>query len=274
MKTMLQELTFEIKESPVLYDHNGQVITSDSHKVIAKENGNMLSVMKNSYNPMFNKDFTESVNRMQDVSGFNVEGYTEMDGGRIILAHLKNNGEFEIKGNKIEDYLVMGSSFDGRYPFFIGTTTKVIWCQNQFSKISKLEKVRHTKSAPKKREELMVGLEIYFQNKRKIYENFESMIKVEVDEEVVKMAQDYILNVSKGDRLDGKISTRKTNQLQLLDNAMLIELEHFGMNMFGIFNGATRYSTHSINQKEQSFGNIFGTVATINDRAYQFATSF
>lgn len=271
MKNFKNTLSFEIQETPVLYNHNGEVITSESHKVISKvETGESLSVMKNSYSPMYNKDFMETVDRMQEVSGFKFEGYSEIDKGRIILAHLKNNGDYQIGDDHIKDYLLLGSSFDGRFPFFIGTTSEFIWCKNQFSKISKFEKVRHTKSAPKKREELMIGLEVYFKNRQKMYENFEKMKTIKVDEEIIKMAKDYILSVSEEDRLDGKISTRKLNQLELLNSSMIIELEHFGQNMLGVFNGVTRHTTYNLKQKENVFGNVFGTASILNNRAYEF----
>ena len=79
---MLQNLTFEIKETPVLYNHNGEIVTSTSHKCIIKDSGTQLSVMKSSYNPMYNADFEESVNRMSEISGFEISGYSEFDGGK------------------------------------------------------------------------------------------------------------------------------------------------------------------------------------------------
>ena len=272
---MLEKLTFEVKETPVLYDFNGEIITSNTHKAIVKaETGKQLSTMKNSYNTMHTSDFMESVERMSEISGFNKAGYSELDEGRIILAHLKNNGEnFEIGGHKIEDYLVMGSSFDGRYSFFIGTSTVLLRCSNQFSKLSRMEKVRHTKSAPKRREELMSGLEVYFEERRDMYRNFEKMREVKVDPEILRMAQDYVLSIDKHDRLDGKLSTRKQNQLNLLHNDMILEMNDLGENVWALMNGVTKYTTHTMKQKERTFGNLFGNSANINKRAYEFATS-
>lgn len=272
---MLEKLTFEIQESPVLYDVNGQILTSGSHKVISRnDNNSVISVMKNSYNPMLNADFMESTERMKEISGFETAGYSEIDGGRIILSHLKNNlTDFEIGGHKIDDYLLLGSSFDGRYPFFIGTTTVLIRCKNQFSKISRVEKVRHTKSAPKKREELMQSLEVYFANRKAMYENFEKMLQYETDDTVKKLAIDYILNVSKEDKLDTEISTRKMNRMLLLDSNMITEMNDLGNNLWAIFNGVTKYTTRELTQKENVFGNIFGNPALLNNRAYEFATN-
>lgn len=272
---MLAKLPFEIKETPVLYSVDGKILTSSTHKVITTEEGSPISVMKNSYNPMYNKDFTASVERMQEISGFELLGYSTFSGGQIVMSHLKNNiKDFSIGGNKIEDYLILGSSFDGRYPFFIGTSTVLIRCQNQFSRINQVERVKHTKSAPKRREELMHGLEIYFSERNKMYQNFEKLSNIKVSPEVRQLVVDYIMSVDKTDRLEGKISTRKLNQLELLDLCINGEIKDLGENMWALFNGVTKYTTHELKSKENSFGNLFGTANYINQRALTQVLSF
>lgn len=273
---MENKLSFEISETPVLYNANGETITSKSHKAIIKENGALLSVMKSTYNPMKNEDFMESVNRMAEISGFEIAGYSEFKGGKTVLGHLKNNIEnFEIGGHKIKDYLVLGSSFDGTHPFFIGTSTILIRCTNAFSHISQVEKVRHTKSAPKKREELFQALQVYFSDRKKMYNSLEKMMKVKVDRSIIEAAKEYVFKLSKQDMLEGNLSTRKTNQMEMVHLDILGEMHEVGGTAFGLFQGFTKYTTHTANQKDDNkvFGNIFGTVSEVNKRAYQFATS-
>ena len=273
---MLEKLTFEIQESPVLYSVDGEVLTSKTHKVLSRSNDNVeISTMKNSYKPMLNSDFMETTERMKKISGFEMTGYSELDGGKIILSHLKNNlSDFNINGHKIEDYLLMGSSFDGRYSFFVGTTTVLLRCTNQFSRITQAEKVRHTKSAPKRIEELLTALEIYFDSRKVMYEKFQKMTKVKIDPIIRQMAVDYIMEVSNEDRLEGKISTRKANIIDIINSNIDFEMGDLGQNMWALLNGVTRYTTHERKQKEQSFGNVFGSGAQINTRMYQFANQF
>jgi hypothetical protein len=266
---MLEKLSFEIQETPVLYSVDGKILTSGTHKVITKETGEPISVMKNSYNPMYNKDFTSTVERMQEISGFKLMGYSEFSNGQIVMAHLENNlKDFSIGGNKINDYLILGSSFDGRYPFFIGTSTLLIRCQNQFSRINQVERVKHTKSSPKRREELMHGLEVYFSDRNKMYKNFEKLTNVKITPEIHQLVVDYVMSVNKTDRLEGKISTRKLNQLEMLELCINGEIKDLGENMWALFNGVTKYTTHELKSKENSFGNLFGTANYINQRAF------
>lgn len=273
---MNKKLSFEISESPVIYDVNGQILKSETHKVIHKveDPSKVLSVMKNSYNPMYNSDFMESVERLSEISGMNIEGYQEFSSGQIVLGFLKNNiNNFEINGNKIEDYLMVGSSFDGRYSFFVGTSTLLIRCMNQFSKISKISKVKHTKSAPLRREELFQTLETFFESRNKMYKNFENFTKIKVDSRLRQMAIDYIMNVSNEERLEDKISSRKLNLINILQTNIDTEFADLGENVWALFNGVTRFTTHHLNTKERVFGNVFGSPATYNNRAYEFSIS-
>ena len=268
-------LSFEIQESPVLYNIDGSILTSETHKVLSRsDNNRVISVMKNTYHPLLNEHFMESTEKMREISGFEFAGYNEISGGQIVVSNLKNNlGDFNIGGHPADDYLVLGSSFDGRYPFFIGTIGSMLWCKNQWSKISRLEKVRHTKSSPRRIDELIRSLEIYFLNRKLMLKDFNRMLEYEVDEQTKRLAADYIMGISKEDRLENKISTRKLNQLETFELAMGKNMEHFGNNLFGVFQSATWYSSHDLTQKESIFGNLFGTPAEINDRAYRFASS-
>lgn len=104
-----------------------------------------------------------------------------------------------------------------------------------------------------------------------MYENFEKMRTVELDEATKRLAMDYFLQVSKEERLSGEISTRKINQLEVLQNSVFTEINDLGDNLFALFNGVTRYTTHELNPKERAFGNLFGTPADVNKRAYEYA---
>jgi len=278
MEQLKEKLSFEAVERPIIYKMDGTKYKAETHKAIVNSDTHkILSVMKSSYHPMYNKDFMASVEKMMQISNMDFAGYSELKEGKIVIAHLKNNNEkLEIDGNQIKDYLVMGNSFDGSYPFFIGTTTELLRCQNQFSRINKLEKVRHTKSAPRRKEELFRSLEGYFKQRDQMYENFKELTKVTVDEETRRLAVDYLLGVKEEDRLEGGLSSRKLNQIELLDSRMIQEMNAVGETAWGLLQGTTYYTTHDTSEKTKSavgFGNIFGRPADINKKALNFCNN-
>lgn len=247
----------------------GKKITT--HNAIVEGDDSVVSVVRQSYHPIHNQEFVTIIEQMADISKFEIAGYTRLYNGAVVLGHLKNTtGEqFGFNGHQIEDYIVFGNSHNGTKPFFIGTTTNFVWCTNQFSQIKQFETIRHTKSATDRIESLITGFEQYLGIRKKMYTNFEEFKNVPVSEEIIEMAKRRILSIKKEDTLE-TMSTRKINQIELLNNAMVIEMEELGQNLFGMLNGTTRY-VRDLDYKNKSFGNLFGIGQQLNENAYQFA---
>ena len=269
----MEKLEFEIIEMPLQFTAGKEVREDDSFKVIARDdNFKALSVMKKSYEPLFNRQFELIAEKMAEVSGFELLNFKEFKEGRIILANLKNTSDVEeLFGKKIEDYMILGSSHDGSYPFFIGTAMVNVWCQNQFSKISRIAKVRHTSTSEVKRDALMADLEVYFKQRESILEHFTRFQKVEIPEELRKEAIHRIFEIKKEDMLEGKISTRKLNQMELVRGAYAIEAAEYGNTAYALFNAFTRYTTHTLESKDKVFGNFHGVPGWLNEKAYKVA---
>jgi hypothetical protein len=270
---MLDTIPFEILETPVLYDVDGQLLESTKHKMLYRsDNNEELYTSKASYVPMSNEHFMETTEKMKEISGFEITGYQLFQNGVIVLSYLKNNqDDIAINGCKIDDYLMLGSSCNTRFPFFVGTTTILLRCQNQFSRINRIEKIKHTHSTPKKIDELMRSYELYFKQRKEMYENFERMHNYEIDIEIKKDALAYIMKLDKQEMLDSTISSRKLFQVDQLSRAMNGEISELGKNLFGMFNGVTKFTTHILKTKNNVFGNVFGNPAEINKRAYEFS---
>jgi hypothetical protein len=239
--------------------------------VTRNDNGGVLSVMKKSYSPMTNTEFLEVVSKIQEISGFKLAGFNEFRQGRKVLGFLENDKEdLYIGGHKIKDYFLVGNSFDGSTSFFQGTSTILIRCQNQFSQINVMNKIRHTKSIGRKLEEFYSYLDFYFNKRNELYKTFEQLGNITLTENLRENLIKAALGVK--EVTDKEISARKQNQIDLLRSTILAETLELGENMWGAFNGVTKYTTHEIETKNPIFGNVFGNQADINNRAMEFAT--
>lgn len=270
----MEKLSFEAVKQPLVYELGGRMIKSEEFSAITRSDDDyLLSVVKNSYAPIYNEELTEMTERISEISGFEVTDYSEFGHGRIVFSHLKNtHSDFAIGGCKIDDYLLLGNSFDGSYPFFIGTTTNLLRCKNQFSRIRKAESVRHTTYNKNKRDQLMKTLEIYFEQRKQMYADFNRMREVKVDEKTKQLAIDYVLQLNREETLD-KMHTRTLNRLDLVNSDLALEMNDLGNNLWGMFNGFTKYTTHDLKKKEPTFGNLFGNAFDVNKRAYDFAVN-
>jgi hypothetical protein len=264
-----------VKETPVKYLGLGGVshIHTGYKAIIRNDSGDCLALQKSSYAPMYVQEFTESTQRILEASGFEFQGYQEGRGGRVIISVMKNNKEnIKIGGNKIDDYLMLGNSFDCSYPFFLGTTTELLRCENQFSHIKELSLIKHYKNSAGKRASLMNEIEAYFKNRDLMYNNFNKMIEVNVTPELKEKAIRYILQLKEEEKL-ADLRLNKFSKIDTLEIAINAECHDLGNNLWGLFNGVTKYTTHDLVSKVNNvFGNIFGQANNLNQRAYSFAS--
>lgn len=273
MLTSLQpKLNWEVEALPIYSakqtgDSFERIEIPKYRALFRNDNRNILSVCKDSYTPLKNEFFSDRVAKMTEISGFKFEGYSEFNGGRVVMANLKNDTKkFYVGPHEIKDYMVLGNSHDGTRSFFIGTTTCLLRCTNQFSKINRHQVVMHTKRIENKVDELMMFYELYFTDRDAMYERFNRWGEKVVNEEMRDKMVKFLFN------LDGqeKISTYTQRKIEDLQTSMLTETKELGHNVWGLFNGATHYSTHKMKTKEESLGNIIGRKADFNKRAMQF----
>ena len=269
MSDLSKELNWDVDVKEVQTLDN---IAIDSHRAIVRnDNDHVISVMKKSYHPLSNENFKERVARLADISGFELTGFNEFKEGAKVLAFLKNNGEVTKIGNhQMDNYMVIGNSFDGSSSFFVGTSTVLIRCQNQFSQIGKMMKVRHTKNSEIKMDGLYTYFDFYLNTRDKMFENFNRFGQVKTNDEIREKMVHHVLGI-KNSAVISELSTRKTNQIAALYNNIAIEEKDLGTNLWSTFNGITRYTTHELNRDNQTFGNVFGSAATFNDKAYELA---
>lgn len=271
MTDLQPTFNWDITENPVFQGTDAQniAIVDGSKALVRNDNNETLAIVKKSYNPMTTEAFLTTMEKLVKITGFNIEGFAEFKNGQKILGFLKNDKDnLNIGGHAIKDHLLIGNAF-GDTSFFLGTSTILIRCQNQFSQIEKISKIRHTKSFSVKLEELYHYVEFYYSKRDELYKTFERLGNVNTNEAMREKMIRFVLGVK--ETTETEISTRKLNQMDLLRANIVTEIADLGDNMFGLFNGITRYTTHDIISKEPSFGSVFGIKAEINAKALQFA---
>lgn len=260
-------LDWDVNKLDISNEH-GKI--EDYCSIVRNDSNETLSVMKKSYRPLLNSEFKPIVNDLIEISGFPNEGFLEYRNGSSVLCFLKNTkGLFHIGQHEIQDYFIVGNSFDGSKSFFIGTTTIFLRCSNQFSRISNIAKVRHSKNSGEKIDELKSYLSLFFEERKNIFKTFEDMSKIEVTKNNIDDLCDKIIGVSEKEKKDRSlISTRRNNMLLQLRESVNQETKELGSNLWGVFNGATHYTTH-VMTTEKSFGNVFGNASRVNDKAFK-----
>lgn len=282
MRDLTNELNWDVVEKPLFVGGEsfipGATVISDplaNFKAINRnDNDSTIHVHKKSYQPFTNTSLIELADRLALASRGSVVGYNEFKEGRKVLAFVKSgNNTASINGNSIEDYIVIGNSHDGSSGVFIGTTTTLIRCENQFSQIQKDHVIRHTLNMDLKIEEAVGMYQAYYEAREIMYGKFREMSKVKIDDKIIESLTDRLFDIDRKAMGDEDLSTRKKNNLEVFNSAVDREMTDLGKNMWGFFNGVTYYTTHKRGtnspsfDRNNSFGNVVGSNANFNKKA-------
>ena len=259
-------LNWDITEKKV-YSNN---IELKSHKAIFRnDNGKLLNVARESYTPTTNARFKEVVNRMQDITGFPLQCFDEFDNGKKVLAFLKCTEPIQVLGYDFEDYMLIGNSHDSSTGFFIGNSSKMIRCQNRFSRVFRNLNVYHTRNHDSKIDSMLRSFEIFMQERKTMFAQMEAMSKVYIDASLQISLVERLANMTLEEKLGiNEISTRKQNLIQNMHKCVNKESDALGDNALGFFQGITNYTTH-VRKNQPVFCNALGGAAVLNERAFK-----
>ncbi|GAB2614018.1 DUF932 domain-containing protein [Belliella aquatica] len=268
IKPISSELDWEI-QTERLFNKNGH--TLKNYKMLTRsDNGALLNVCKRSYTPTPNMKFKDVVESMIKITGMEFHGFSEFQGGKKIIAYLKSDRR-KIAGFDFDNYMVIGNSHDYSTGFFIASSHTMLRCENQFSRMYKGRafSIPHTAAIDARIDDLILSFETYMEEQRRLERKLTLWKEIDVDPILVEMMIERVLNIELGN--EDSIGTRKKNKIESLSNSLKKETGDIGNNLMGLFQGVTHFTTHVYSQKEKVFGNIFGTVAELNNRAFGFA---
>lgn len=270
MKNLAKNLSFEVVNNPIKL---GDQVLSDYQALSRSDNGHILNVTKKSYTPFSNSDFEKLVNDVSNVANMEIEGYQEYDGGKKVIAYLINTNNNKILDYDIKDYLVVANSHDSSTGLFITSTSTMIRCDNQWSRLKKQQRVlsaQHSEYSIKRAINFPHEIEIFNNLKKEEIGLFEKMSKVKIDQGIIDSLVNRLLDVDR--KLEGKdkLSTKAVNIKEKLLESIYTETNDLGNNLFGFFHGVTHYTTHKRNEKENSNA-LFGSSKIMNDKAMLLA---
>lgn len=265
------QFSWEVQEKPILTPA-GLIIPG--YKMLSRsDNDEVLNVCKSTYTPTTNERFCEFVYGLSSATGFEIQNFNEFQGGKKVLAFLKAP-EFSVNGWNFENYIAVGNAHDSSKAFFVANTSRMIRCQNQFSSLSERGmKAFHTASNDSQIRTIARSISLFREQQAIVERNFNAMHESRVSEIEVYNFVKHMLDLDETitiENFEEKLSSRKLNQLGDLFDSIEKEQNDLGLTKFALFHGVTRWTTHVRNQKEKTFGNLFGTNAQLNQKALSY----
>ena len=233
----------------------------EGHTALVREDNNaILSVMSDGYYPYQNHELIELLDKVSNQTGLEVVKGGEFKNGRRVYVQLKS-ADLRLGNDKIEGYLTGINSFDGSTSLAFGPSNITISCMNTFfAAFKQMEtKIRHTKNMVIKVDEFCKTLENILDDEQQMFRNIEKLSENrftnKIKDEVIRSLFNIKHDVDLKD--EEQTSTQLKNKLSRFYIDLNGELQGKGDNLWGLFSGVTKYTTHSLSKGDNTEAKMF-----------------
>jgi phage/plasmid-like protein (TIGR03299 family) len=263
---MFMETTI-LKQANLDWSVNAErLVTADSNietksiAIVRQDNQAILGVHGDGYHPLQNSEMMEILDRISGKMGLPLHKGGYFGQGEKVYIQLKTQ-DLKVGTDKVKGYLTCVNSFDGSTSLAFGHSNLTISCQNTFfaNYREMANKVRHTQKMHERIDVICMQIEDVLRAEQKIFQSITRMSEVKIDQKVRDMVLERILNLDKEERLADltTLSTRKKNILSDLEVNIAGEVQDKGGNLWGLFSGITKYTTHSL-KGDSNENKLFG----------------
>ena len=273
MKTDLKpSLNWDISLSPVTA---GNFTNTGKKAIIRNDSSELLGIVGKKYEPVTNLQLMQFADSISRSGEFELKGFDEMNGGKIVIAYLKNtNPNLKINGCLNDEYMYICNSFDGTKRLHIGTASTLIRCTNQFTATLKVFSRKHTSFVDLTEADAEDIICRYKAKKASVYESFDGMESIRVDENAInRLIKEIHLMLSNDSKAIKQKDWTASPSMITLRNSIDREMKDLGNNAFGLFNGVTWYTTHEMRTTDPINSGMNGTASLINQKAYRFCNN-
>jgi hypothetical protein len=248
-----------------------------SYGIFRKDNKQWLSTQGKNYVPLQNFDLVSSaVIASASIKDFNIDNAKGglLKQGRKVFIQIPIDDE-EVGNSKIKRWITALNSHDGSSCVAFGSQQTVVICENTFYKAYRnLNHVRHNLNAKEKLFAMAEDLQKSLQEDALLIEQFKRWSDIKVEPRHIEQMVNAMVLVANENQEgnDDNFSTRKKNQIISLNKSIEMEFSLEGENLWGLFNGATRYTNHVMNrgksdaEKKESL--MIGGGARLNQVAF------
>ena len=238
------------------------IIIPDKIGIVREDNNTILGIHSNGYSPYQNEQLMELLFKVSHTTGMEIHSGGQFGGGQKVFVQLKSD-DLKLGTDRIEGYITGINSFDGSTSLSFGPSSKTISCSNTFWGVYRdlNNKVRHTKSLEIKVEEIVSQIRKVEQQERVMFDDIVKLSDTRFDDIIKDDVVRKLFNIGKHIDLqsDKEISSVTRNKMSKFYVDLNGELQQKGDNLWGLFSGVTKYTTHSIGKGDNSENKMFGT---------------
>jgi phage/plasmid-like protein (TIGR03299 family) len=238
------------------------IIVPKQMAVVREDTNTVLAVHGDGYFPYQNHQLIELLDKVSNQIGLPIHRGGMFGDGAKVFIQLKSN-DLKLGTDRVEGYITGVNSFDGSTSLAFGPSNITISCQNSFyAAFRNMDtKVRHTKNMIMRVDEICRGLEGVVREEAEMFEDIKKMSETRFSKETEEWVSKLLFNISREVNLNevDALSTVTQNRLSRFHIDLNGELKDKGDNLWGLFSGVTKYTTHSLTKGDNSENKMFGT---------------
>ena len=239
-------------------------IKLDKVALVREDTNQILGVHSNGYVTYQNSQLADLLQKVSSSTGLDIHRGGEFGGGKKVFIQLKSN-DLKLGNDKVEGFVTGINSFDGSTSLAFGNSNLTISCTNTFfAAMKNLSKVRHTKNMELRIDEICRGVDMLVDEEQKMFSKIKEMSETRYDksltDRITKKLFDIDMDISLENYLmKDDLSTAKKNKVSRFYIDLNGELQQKGDNLWGLFSGVTKYTTHSLSKNDNTENKMFGT---------------
>jgi phage/plasmid-like protein (TIGR03299 family) len=247
------------------------ILIPDRIALVREDTQKVLGIHTPSYVPYQNDELLELLFRISGQSGLKVHTGGSFKGGEKVWFQLKSN-DLVLPNDRIEGFISGFNSFDGKTSLAFGNAKVTVSCQNSFWTGYKqvATKLRHSSQMRPRIDEILRQIDVLLVEEQEQFAEIQKLGNIRMTAEVRDLITRKLFEIGVEERLDGgNISTNKSNKLIRFNYDLGIETGQKGDNLWGLFSGVTRYTTHSMKRGDNSESKMFGRTGTLEREIYR-----
>lgn len=261
-------LNWSVRKEDVL-SASGLIIP-DKSAIIREDNNTVLGIMGSGYEPYQNNELIELLHRISNSTGMLVTTGGSFGSGKKVWFQLKSDN-LRIGTDTIEGYVTGVNSFDGSTNLGFGNSNVTVSCQNTFFRAYKEvgSKLKHTTNMRPKIDEVLRKIDLLLQEERIMFNDIKRLSEIPMTKEMEDMVIRTMFQLNQIDKV-GELSSRKDNRINVFKNGLNSETAQKGNTAWGLFSGATFYTTHKqFNTAEKSnLNKMFGKTGMLEQQVF------
>ena len=221
--------------------------------IVRNDNNTILGVHGSDYQAYQNEQLFELLYNITKQTGLELHTGGCFGLGKKVYVQFKSD-DLKIGNDLVRGFLTGINSFDGSTSLCFGASSFTVSCSNTFYGVMKgLEnKVKHTKNMLIRLDDVLRRIDQSLIEEKVIFDHIKRFSEVKMTQAQMDNVIRLMLDIPKETSLTdfNALSTRKQNQIATFKTAAGIEIADKGENLWGLFSGVTRYTTHNLGGKK------------------------